>query len=69
MGFKVVIFIIYLDVKDRERNGKIIEDLERNLKNHEEENILRIGDLNGHLGFIGMQQINFNGQMIVKLSN
>ena len=65
----MVIFIIYLDVKDRERNRKIIEDLERNLENHEEENILLIGDFNGHLGFIGMQQINFNGQMIVKLSN
>ena len=32
MGFEVVIFVIYLDVKDREINRKIVEDLQRNLE-------------------------------------
>ena len=67
VGFEVVIFVIYLDVKDRERNRKIDEDVERNLEKHEDKNILFIGDFNGHLGFIGTQQINFNGQLIMKL--
>ena len=49
MGFEVVIFVIYLDVKDRERNKKIVEDLERNLEKHENENIIPMGDFNGHL--------------------
>ena len=63
----MVIFVIYLDVKDRERNRKIVEDLERNLEKHEDENIILVGDFNGHLGFIGAQQVNFNGQLIMKL--
>ena len=25
-----------------------------------------MGDFNGHLGFIGAQQVNFNGQLIMK---
>ena len=52
VGFEVVIFVIYLDVKYRERNKKIVEDLERNLEKHEDENIILVGDFNGHLGFI-----------------
>ena len=62
-GFEVVVFVIYLDVKDRERNRRIVEDLEK----HEDGNIILMGDFNGHLGFIGAQQVNFNGQLIVKL--
>ena len=38
VAFKLVIFIIYLDVKDKERNRKIIEDLQRNLEKLEEKN-------------------------------
>ena len=68
IGFEVVIFVIYLDVKDRERNRKIVEDLERNLEKHEDRNIILMGDFNGHLGFIGAQQVNFNDQLIVKLT-
>ena len=67
MGFEVVIFVIFLDIKDRERNRKIIEDLERYLEKHEDGNIILMGDCNGHLVFIGAQQVNFNGQLIMKL--
>ena len=52
IGFEVVIFVIYLDIKDRETNRKFFEDLERNLEKHENENIILMGDFNGHLGNI-----------------
>ena len=63
---KIVIMLIYLDVKDKERNRKIVEDLEMNLERREEKNVLLMGDFNGHLGFIGMQELNYNGQIVLQ---
>ena len=44
---KIVIMLIYLDVKDKERNRKMVEDLEMNLEKCEEKNKLLMGDFNG----------------------
>ena len=51
MGFEVVIFVIYLDVKDRERNKKIVEDFERNFDKHEDENIILVGNFKAIVDF------------------
>ena len=63
---KIVIMLIYLDVKDKERNRKIVEDLEMNLEKCEEKNMLLMGGFNGHPGFIGMPELNYNGQIVLQ---
>ena len=42
VGFEMEIFVIYLDVKDRERNRKIVENLEKNLEKREDKNIILV---------------------------
>ena len=37
-----------------------------NLEKWEEKNVLLMGDFNGHLGFIGTQELNYNGQIVLQ---
>ena len=56
----------YLDVKDRNRNNKIYREIIRLIDEIGEEKLLVImGDFNGHVGFLGPQELNLNGKLLL----
>ena len=59
--------ITYMDVKDQDRNKQIRKETQEVMGNHEEENILMLGDFNGHLVFIGEQNIDKNGRYVLEI--
>ena len=55
------------DREGKERNIKIRAGLERKLESiDEQEALIIMGDFNCHLGFLGYQEENENGRMIMK---
>jgi len=64
--FKLVLVVIYADVRDGERNRKIYESLDRIMRETTGENArMVLGDFNAHVGFIGEQRLNRNGELIL----
>ena len=65
IGF--LLLLVYLDVKDKDRNQKIYEELDR-LMGAEQDGgaVLVIGDFNGHVGFLGSQELNFGGRKMLE---
>ena len=62
------IILVYFDVKDKTRNGKIRQRLINRLSHVQpHDKIVLLGDFNGHLGFIGPQDLNCNGRLILEL--
>ena len=62
------ILLVYLDTSDVERNRKHRASIAGILdKMQEEENWILLGDFNGHLGFIGEQEVDGNGRMVFGL--
>ena len=59
--------VTYMDVKDQDRNEQIRKETREIMGNHEEESILMLGDFNGHLGFIGEQNIDRNGRYVLEI--
>ena len=55
--------LVYIDVKDRERNANIYENLNIGMEMavSSEMPIIKMGDFNGHVGFLGSQERNYNG--------
>ena len=65
---KVKVILVYMDVVSEERNIKIRKELDDILENcTDEDNIVVLGDFNGHLGFIGPQEINRNGRYVLEI--
>ena len=62
------LLLTYLDVKDKQRNKKIMNQLDQELSSvHDEEKVILLGDFNGHLGYIGPQALNFNGENLLNI--
>ena len=62
------ILLVYMDVTNEERNVKIRRELNEILEQSlEEDNLIILGDFNGHVGFIGPQDINRNGKYVLEL--
>lgn len=51
------------------RNRKIEEEVEQKIQSNEVNNLIVLGDLNGHLGILGEQIEDRNGRMIMKWMN
>ena len=75
-GINVKIIMTYLATESRpinlskERNQKIKEKLEILLnKINEDDNLILMGDFNGHIGIIGKQKENENGRILKDLAN
>lgn len=66
-GTKITILLLYMDVQDQGRNGLIRGELERKLLELCDENLLVMGDFNGHLGIIGKQRVDRHGKYILEL--
>ena len=62
------VVIVYVDVGDQYRINVIYSEIERILdRMGEEENIVIMGDFNGHVGIVGHQEINLNGRRLIGL--
>ena len=62
------LILIYMDVADQNRNDIIRAEILEILQNIEEdEKIMILGDFNGHLGFIGNQELNRNGKFVIEI--
>ena len=69
-GFKLNILLVYMSVSDEQRNSIIKRNIEEELGRIEnEEPLILLGDMNGHVGFLGSQRLNKNGQIILDLLN
>jgi len=65
-SFKFVAVIVYADVKEKERNDQIYSNLNTLIESMSPEfPKLIIGDFNGHVGFLGEQRQNSNGEMLL----
>lgn len=65
LGFKFKIILPYISVNDNDRNRHIYAEISKHLEEIDIPTILT-GDLNGHVGFIGQQKLDKNGQMILQ---
>ena len=51
------------------RNDKIREEIEQKIINNTKENLMVLGDMNGHIGILGEQEEDRNGRMILNWVN
>lgn len=56
---------MYFSVHHKERNGILRKDIEEIIEKKGEENLMIVGDFNGHVGFKGKQAVDVNGNMIL----
>ena len=65
-GYKFTLILVYMSVNDIDRNINIRNKIRNILQNNNEPCIV-LGDMNAHVGFIGSQRLNRNGQMLLNL--
>lgn len=65
-GNKVKLVLCYMAVDDLQHNTKIIDEIKFIIKNIQEDLII-LGDFNSHVGFLGPQSINKNGELLLEL--
>ena len=65
----IYVLLIYMATNDNERNKYIMEEIEIIIRSYENKPLMIMGDFNGHLGYIGVQPLNKNGQNVIKLIN
>ena len=61
------IFLVYLATANVNRNKEIIKTIGNNIRKYEEERLIILGDFNGHVGFLGPQDLNKNGRAILQI--
>ena len=66
--FHFNIIIVYLDTKEKERNEIIKGKLYSIMTKIMNSPILVLGDFNGHVGFIGKQEVNNNGNIVLDMA-
>ena len=67
-NFQFKLLLVYLatnDQQDSERNQRISSHIEKMLQKNGEDPLVFLGDFNGHLGFIGPQETNSNGNRVL----
>ena len=62
-GKYIRIILVYVDVKDK----GIYEEVNRMMRGLEdEERVVIMGDFNAHVGFLGRQELNYNGKLLME---
>lgn len=64
--FTFKMLLIYMSVNDSNRNNIIQSKINAILHTNENEPIILLGDFNGHVGFLGPQEINKNGEKVIQ---
>lgn len=65
--FGFIMILVYFATGNKERNCKIVSEVERILSENKDKPLILLGDMNAHLGFIGMQKINENGKLVIDI--
>ena len=66
ISFKII--LVYMSTDDGNRNSRILNYIERLINDFDEnESLFLMGDFNGHVGFIGPQDLNKNGKIVINL--
>ena len=60
MNLKLIVVVVYFSLSDKEKQRSVKGELDQIIETSKESPILIIGDLNGHIGFLGTQTINEN---------
>lgn len=64
----IKLVLVYMDVSCEERNKKIRKELNSIIEKYgEDSDLVILGDFNGHVGFLGPQEINKNGKYILDI--
>ena len=73
MGIEIKILIVYFAAgnkqDDKQRNAEIKQKCENIIENINEEALIIMGDFNGHVGFIGHQKADAEGEMVLRWVN
>ena len=65
----MVIILVYMDVGDLLRNRRIYEEMDRLMGEIDERiPVAVMGDFNGHVGFLGEQERNRKGEMMMNFA-
>lgn len=66
-SFRFIVILVYLDTADLERNRNIYEEMDRTVRKipYDLPKVI-LGDFNGHVGFIGHQEMNRKGEMMLE---
>ena len=56
-----------MDVSDQLRNNILRNTLNNALESYQDENVIVLGDFNGHTGIVGDQPLNANGRYVLEL--
>ena len=65
-GYKFSLILVYMSVNNIDRNVNIRNQL-RNILQSNSEPCIVLGDMNAHVGFLGNQKLNRNGQILLNL--
>ena len=63
----VVYFSVQNNQKDKENNLDMKKEIEKKIEEASEQAVIVIGDFNGHIGILGPQKVNNNGQIVLDL--
>ena len=65
----IKLILVYVDVKDKLRYEILMRQLDSELdKIKDGEKVILLGDFNGHIGFLGPQTLNHNGEKLLNLA-
>ena len=64
-SIEIVIVLVYMSTNDKTLNRCIQQKVENIIRKEEQGSLLLLGDFNGHLGFLGPQQCDENGKMVL----
>ena len=64
--FNFIIICVYLSVDDLNLNKQILSEVEDLLSKNSETETIMLGDFNSHIGFLGSQKVNRNGELFLK---
>lgn len=60
------IMAVYFATNDREWNRNMRKEIENIIEDESEDNLVILGDFNGHVGFKGVQELDENRKMILE---
>ena len=66
-GQDIKILLVYMDVSCNDRNIGIRAEIDGEISAEENSKMLILGDFNGHIGFLGGQQLDRNGKYVLDL--
>ena len=66
VNFKIALILVYFSVSNVDKQISVKTEINELLEISKDQPLLMIGDFNGHVGFLGEQTLDRNGQMIIE---